>query len=586
MTRGRDLAIAGVLGAAGVLFLGVWVVGGPSLASLAGIGDYRAREIAYLSAMRWQSLTVIPGVLALAGALALGSARMRRVARRLAAWAGGLEVRRVALGAMLVVFLLAAAYNERVLRGTPAVADGFNYYFQAKNFLAGQASAPVPPAAEYFRILFVMQYHGRWFGSSYPGYPALLALGLALGAPGLVSPLLAAVALWLAVRLALLEHGRREAGLVALLAMLSPFFVAVSSLFMAHGTALFSVMLAIYGYRRALRAERPGPWLWASAGGVLLGLCSRPQAILAVGLPFGLQGLWAVIRRHRALRWVVPFLVAGVLAAGVLGLYNMGTTGDPFDNPRYRVSPERRLGFGADVGVPNPWHPTPGHTLGRGLWNTGLNLSLLNADLLGWGGGFPLGLTLVLALIPVLWRERRRVDLLFFAGFLVNVLLYVGYYTPSPNFGPRYYYESIPFLLILVSRGILVLWDGARRAGHEALAAGIPLGLSLLVVQALVVHLPRHLVHYSASLPPVVQRGEIEGLDDLDRAIVLTDFEQFRSGVFLWNDPNLRGPVIFAAAPRDGDLSRLRAAFPDRPRIYRLIYDAARHEGRLAPVVE
>jgi len=567
-----------------VLLVSIYIAAAPSLAALASVQDYIARERLYVVANRWQMLLLFPAAVFAAFACALWDPQARVARAVLSRWRS--IGRRTRHGLIVIVFFIeCAAFCLLIAEQTPRVFDGFNYYFQAMNFSHGQAAAPIPPAAKHFDFPFVMMYNGRWFGSSYPGWPALLALGLILGVPWLVNPLLAAAALALTIRWTRTEHGEETADLVGLLGVLSPFYIAVGGIFLSHPAALLTSLLSVYAFHTC--AKHGGRWRWSvlSAAAMAMGLIIRPQSQLCVSLPFACWGLLLLIRGRLRWRVLLPFAAAIILSAGLLCWYNAATTGDPWDNPRYRVSPERRLGFGPDIGGGSPWDSGRGHTVIKGLRNTALNLSMLNSDMFGWGGGFFLGPVLLGMILPVILRRVKLLEILLLGSFAATVALYIAYFTPSPNFGPRYYYETIPAVLILTASGLGQLARNANGSENAQRKAAVFFLLVFLTAGSLSTALPRHLLHYSASLPPIVQRTAVSGLDEISNAVVLVAPPQFWANVFLWNSPNLDESVIYALDVGPDSPREIRAAFPNR-KIYRLVPGADRGRYQLIPVIE
>jgi 4-amino-4-deoxy-L-arabinose transferase-like glycosyltransferase len=76
-----------------------------------------------------------------------------------------------------------------------------------------------------FLVPFVVDYEGQRFGKYPLGWPAMLALGIALGARSLVNPLLAGLGVWLTYRLGKRTLGETVGLLAAGLTLTSPFFL-------------------------------------------------------------------------------------------------------------------------------------------------------------------------------------------------------------------------------------------------------------------------------------------------------------------------------------------------------------------------
>ena len=76
----------------------------------------------------------------------------------------------------------------------PHVSDEISQLFQAKIFLSGHLTAPSPPLPEFFTYaednIIVTP---KWYSQYPPGFSFLLMIGLWLGSPWVINPLLAAL---------------------------------------------------------------------------------------------------------------------------------------------------------------------------------------------------------------------------------------------------------------------------------------------------------------------------------------------------------------------------------------------------------
>ena len=97
--------------------------------------------------------------------------------------------------ALLVHFLLAQRF--------PLSGDDYSYLYQAKLFASGKLSAEDPiynPSLPFYGCIetyCLRDYQGHRFSKYPPGWPALLAVGVKLGVPWLVDPLLGALLIFL-----------------------------------------------------------------------------------------------------------------------------------------------------------------------------------------------------------------------------------------------------------------------------------------------------------------------------------------------------------------------------------------------------
>ena len=302
----------------------------------------------------------------------------------------------LAVGLCLLALAAAAWVATAIFDRVPHVEDDVAFLFQARTIASGRLFVPVPLKPEFFDIPFTLQRDGLWFGKYPPGYPAVLALGVLVGQPWLVEPILGAAAIGLTYLL-----GRRLydpwVGLAgAALAAASPFFLLQAGSFMSHAACLFWATLFMRLFIWA-RDRRSAPL--ALATGLALGMLfiSRQLTAVGVAVPFVLWGLGEVAFARRRF-WLYVMMVVAFLpfALGLL-VYNVATTGDPLRSAYELYWAYDKLGFGPDYGI-------RGHYLADAQINTRINLETLSTYLYGWPGErslWPAALAVVVAAISL-----------------------------------------------------------------------------------------------------------------------------------------------------------------------------------------
>jgi len=458
----------------------------------------------------------------------------------------------------------------------PHILDALAYLFQAKTFASGALSVAPAPLRDAFPVPFSATVEDRWFVQYPPGTAALLAIGVLLDVPWLVQPILGAGAIALVVRATRRQYGPGTALVVLVLAATSPFLILNAGAFLSHVPAMFFASVVLYGVTRY--AERPTT-TWALLVGFGLGLALLTREVVAVlyGLTLVTAGLShgaaTVGRNGRALVADVVAALGPVLAAGIIYVgYNTALTGDPLVLPRLLVDGRDRYGFGQGVGFYNE------HTPAAGLVNTEQQLVSLSILLAGW----PFGFSLALPLLPFLLRRWSGWDLAHGGLVAAYVLSYAAYYYHGIAFGPRYYFEALPSLLILTARGFWALaaavttWlaglgyvGGWWRAQQAALIVG-----TALLACNLLYFLPRQfdLYHGYSGIPgknPVLDGTIVRTLggraSSLDNALVVSsDWWVHLMYFSALNCPRLDCPTVFAFANDELSRDALRQAFPDR----------------------
>jgi hypothetical protein len=186
--------------------------------------------------------------------------------------------------------------------------------------------------------------------------------------------------------------------------------------------------------------------------------------------------------------------------------------------------------------------------------------------------------------VPFLFGRARAWDILAGVGFASFVIAYAAYFYHGIALGPRYYFEAVPWLLLLAGRGAQVLAQIVRSW------AAVVVVLGLLSLNTVLFYLPLE----------VQRRADFSGLP-ADRRVSLTFVQTGIFGPHLVDIPNPAlavtddwwlyntslaalncgrlpdCPVLFALATTPGDLGRLRAAYPDR-QVVRVVDDAGRIE--------
>lgn len=489
-------------------------------------------------------------------------------------WTPGPRTFKLALPAALLVVIGASAYGAVALFDrAPHIFDAVSYAFQAKTFAAGMLYAPAPFVEIAFPMPFAVVYQDRWFSQYPPGNAALLALGYLARVPWLVQPVLAGAAVLLVTLAAARQYGRGTALLTLLLLSTSPFLLLTAGSFLSHVPALFWGALALYTITRY--SETPSVrWMVLTALGLAMMLLTREIVAVLYGASIVLMGVaqaWPVRGRRIVLDGLVGGLI--VLAAMLVYLgYNAAVTGSPFILPRLLFNPKDLYGFGLDIGFYGE------HTIASGLVNTEEQLTSLTFALAGW----PFGVSLAVPLLPFVLRRWTGWDAAHGTLTALFVAAYAAYFYHGIVFGPRYYFEALPSMLILTARGFSVLTDrvtgwladaGRPDAWLRARQATAVLVAALLACN-LVFFLPRQLTLYGgySGMPgggPVLD-GSIERdlsgrVSRLDNALVVTDEWWYQVLYFAnLNDSLLEGRAVFAYAPDQETRSLLRAVYPTR----------------------
>lgn len=473
----RGLAPAGMLLAGGLFLAGLSAVASRDPRAYAG-------ELLLSTALQLLSLATATLL-----AASLGDAAAGRVAGRLTRLLGGedgpspgrfLDPFAVSCGLAVVAActLLAFVAYEAV----PHLPDEIVYLFHARYLARGLLQLPAPPVPAAFDVDLVYFDDTRMFSPVPPGWPAILALGVRVGAPWLVNPILSGVCILLVHALMRRLDTPRTARLATLLLAVSPWFLFLGMSLMTHTATLACALAAALGI--ALARERQ-VLLPAALAGVATGVVGliRPLEGVAVAL---VMGVWSLGARHRWFR-LLPSAVLTVVTVATAALtlpYNAALTGSAKRFPimmyvdKYYAPGANDMGFGPNRGMGwgglDPW---PGHGLRDVVLNSLLNGAALDYELLGWACG---SLVLIVALLCS--RRLRALDVAMLAVIALVVGLHAFYwFSGGPDFAARYWFLIVVPCLVLVARAPGALFGRATPSAARATVAMLALSASAML---------------------------------------------------------------------------------------------------------
>lgn len=511
---------------------------------------------------------------------------------------------RVALLFSILAVLVSYWISERYYEQLAHLEDEMAYVWQAQAAARGVLSVPSPPGGkDSFLYPFIIDYQGQRFGKYPPGWPALLGAGEYLGMRSWVNPLLAGLAVWLIYKLGKRTLGETVGLLAAGLTLSSPFFLVNSASLLSHPWGLVlsaGFALAWLGAfadpPEAGQSGSPGsqpsrtlallntPWLPTLAAAMAMGLLvlTRPLTAVAIAIPFGLHGIYRLVRGGGDVR--IRLVVFGAITLLISSLYfvwQYAVTNDPFLNPYTLWWEYDKIGFGPGYG-----HRERGHTLRQAWINTRFSLRVAAFDLFGWPKiswiTLPFGLWAVLR-----YRTKRIEALLLSSVFPVLVVVYMSYWVGASLYGPRYYYEGLYSVALLAGAGFAWLAGWPVRPGppRRDVLADMPVRrfswqrlrpllvtalLALLVGFNLLFYLPARL-NLMYGLYGVQRAYQTPFLNETARqltpalVIVHPQDEWIEYGTLLeLENPFLETPFIFIYTRGPLIDARLAANFPER----------------------
>ena len=372
-------------------------------------------------------------------------------------------VDRFALLAALWVTVVATLLALFSYQRHPHLADEVGYLYHARYFAAGMLTMPAPPVPEAFNIDLMNYEIDKWYSPVPPGWPMMLALGVLLGVPWLINPLLAGINILLTYVFLRELYDRRSARIAVFLLCVSPWYIFMAMNFMTH---TFTLTCALAAGVALARAKKTGKSIWGWISGIAVGIGSLIRPLDGM-IAAGLLGLWAIGLGGRCLRVLsIVGLVLGAVVTGALQLlYNAILTGHPTVFPlnayldKYYGPNRNAFGFGAERGLGWAIDAYPGHSPIESVINANLNISSVNAELFGWSTG-----SLVFIALILFSRAMRKSDYLMLAVVAAVVGTYSLYwFSGGPDFGARYWYLVIVPCVALTVSGIRFLENAFHR---------------------------------------------------------------------------------------------------------------------------
>jgi len=476
------------------------------------------------------------------------------------------------IAALLGLFatVLSAWLCWHVFEGIPHVSDGVSYAFQARVFASGHLWLAPPPVPEDFAIGDVVLTADRWAGKYPPGFSLLLAVGYLLRVPWLVNPVLLGLAVFGVFRLGRTLYDEATGLLGAVLLAVSPFALIMGASFLSHVAALCVSVYCIESLARGCQSNAGEPLILGGfLGGFTFG--TRPFTAIALLLP---AVLWTLRAREprRAFRRFGLVAAGSLFPLGLMAAYNTALWGGPMRWGYKVFNPDLAV-----TGVGGTYHSIPASFLDH----FPRYLADLNRD--PWGWPWPALLPLLILLRP---KSRRPGDGLLLACALSLVVAHSAYWAYElQHAGPRYVFETLGALSLLVARGLM---SGAALLSGTSLWLRAPYALKaalFLALAGLIVYFPlgRRLpammtihsrAYYGQTLEPLRRPGaEKVGPDALVLVAGTWPWASYASFALLNELDPRQGRRVYTLDVR-ARREEVLAAFP-RQEVWKLFVDLA-----------
>ena len=441
-----------------------------------------------------------------------------------------------------------------VLQNFPNSVDEYSYIYQAKTLLAGRFWNPPHPLQDFFNFTHLYTVNGKTF-SYYPfGWPLLLALGMLLNIPTwLINPMAATLSLVILYLIAKRIYEPRVGVYAVLMTLVSSFFLFNSSSYFSHTSCSLFILLFAYFTIVSIDEEKTGKLLWA---GFFLGwafitryytalLCALPLIILTLSKP----------GRSKKIFWLLAGILPFIL---FLMISNYEITGNAIVSP-----------YSFDT-LHTHFFPI---VLGRNL--TAFSQNILYFIL--WAPPF-------LLFIYSSFFVRHLKDALTKGIGAIFPCLAAGcffyYYPPGNEYGPRFYYEAFPFMILFVSSYLFKENSYSAKKLFDKT-------LFLLFIAGLIIHIPLTGYLFKIKKQVVWDRQTPYRLvqeQKIHHAVIFIKTSSgkiypIRRGELLRNDLDFSNDVLYVQDRREEN-KKLMHYYPDKT-YYVFTFDRNKDKGQL-----
>ena len=460
-----------------------------------------------------------------------------------------------------LTFLSLHLINRYILMRFMNSGDEHACYFLAECIKNGRWWATPHALPQFFEVVHVGNKNGKWFSVYPPGWPLLFALGLKFHISHWINPILSMIATIFFFKISRRVFGFASACLSTLLMCTTPFFLFNNASYFSHTTCFLAIALFLYFF---LKWQDEGTICWAAISALCLGygLSTRYLTMAAMAEPFIAYELFLLLRRQK--RWSQSHAVFSIIILVMIFLnlyYNYMITGNFLDAPNHFYHRWERLGFHSDYTVLD----ASKYVVSRFFF------------LLSWISP-ALVFFYCISLLKVKGKTIR--ELLLHLAFLYPVVAYLFYYSWGGNqYGPRYYFEGLPFLTLSVSTLFLDWWKTKGKYGQK-----VVIGLFIVSIVSNGYFLAKQGKYYKQVSSERKSLYSLAEQQIKEPAIVfihgfLGDFLVMAEEDAVRNNPNLQDKILYAH-DRGEENKLLKRFYPDRI-FYLGTYDRTKKQPQL-----
>ncbi|MEP6549661.1 MAG: hypothetical protein ABJB95_00690 [Gemmatimonadales bacterium] len=394
--------------------------------------------------------------------------------------------------------LICLVFSTLVLDGKPNLIDAMVQLAHARFVAAGHMGGPVDALSEFWHLPNSIATQNGWVSQYPPGFVVLLGLGMRLGAPQLVGPVLVGVTVFFTALAAerLFPDDRVVARLGALMLALSPFMLGLSGAYMNHIGAAAFISIAVYA---AVRSRDTGSVLWAALAGAAVGAVFSIRPLTAVVAAIVVAAVWLTnpsIKRGaligRTIRLTLGAIVGIAPFFAAIAIYNRTFFGNVF-----------RFGYAAAAGplVAPGFHRDPsGHMYGplQALGYTSSDLVTLSMYLLET----PVPIVGVAALFLIFARKLAPGARIVAFWALLPIVANALYWHHGIFMGPRMLNEwasAWALLTAVAAVGLVRRIPKERNFGNYSPRVGVAVTLVLAWLAGVFYLGPQRLARYGGT---------------------------------------------------------------------------------------
>ena len=339
-----------------------------------------------------------------------------------------------------IIFSLIISFG--IFQDSIVSSDEWSYLIQAHIFSHGRLAVPSPMHREFFDHIHIVN-NGRYYSKYPPGWPSLLAIGVFLGMPRIVNPLLGAGTLLLLYAMGKKLYTSQIALLAPLFALASPYFLFNTASYFAHTASLFFVALLLFRLMQGWE-ERSSLYFFLAGLSGSASFLVRPFDQCAILIPIGLFLVVSVVRQYLGTHHVVWFGLGHLNGFLLFLFYNTLQNGHPFVTGYHVADQWMERWFGPE------------------LWMWEYSVSYLG-ELLTWSFPFLPMLALYTFFSSSHGRGKQWERCLASILFALIIAYALIAFPEGPGYGPRYYYSGFLAIPLLGAKGFVLLFATVKK---------------------------------------------------------------------------------------------------------------------------